>query len=621
MIVGRSNFESVVRDLSNHRTLSLDTETTGLRPYHGDRLFSIILGTHEEGFYFNFKAYADLGPEFILTPAHMQLLQERLFDNHRTTWVMTNAKYDMAILANEKLELKGPIHCTVAIGRVEYNEYFEYGLDASLKRMGLAKDDTVEKYIAEHHLYEKVAVEGKKTEITNKFFDRVPFDIIAPYGCADAVGTFIVGDFQCRSLESQIAELPRELPSLQQVVDNERRLTKTVFRMEQVGVRIDREYTLRASRFESDRAEKALQGYKGATGRDLVQSHEHFATTFASEKEKFVYGKPTKTGQVNPSFDSDVLASFENPAAKRVLEYRDAKSRMDFYAGFLYHMDRDGRVHPNFNPAGANHGRFSSSNPNFQNLSRNVKEEEFPVRRAIIPTPGYVLFFPDYDQMEYRFFFEQVCRLVGYEIAIAKEINAGFEPHQATANLVTALGTELSRDTAKNGNFAFLFGSGDATLAMTIGGTVDQARALRSSILRVAPELGMFTAQVRNAGRVPRTGTGKRFVFNWFGRRCHLTNTDWAYALVNYLVSGGCADINKIALNKIDDFLIDKKSRLIMSVHDQNIAEVHESEISTVPVEMHRLMETAYASQYLPLTCSAEWSDVSYVDKRKGFPT
>ena len=471
--------------------------------------------------------------------------------------------------------------------------------------------DLVEKYIAENKLIEKRAIPGKQTQETIKFYDRVPFDIIVPYGCADARGTFSLAKHQIESIKKQSVQASPSMPTVQSVMENERRLTHTIFRMEEIGVRVDRQYTVRAARYETDRAEKMAQEYKRITGRDFKSSSKEFAAIFESDKSKWEY-----TEKGNPSFDSSVIKNFEHPAAKLVLEIRDAKSKADYYQGFLYHSDLNGDIHPNYNPHGAAHGRFSSSAPNFQNLTSEEGEEEkeFLIRRAIVPRPGFVFIMPDYQQMEYALMFELACRLVGKETPIVKEIKNGKDPHQATADLVTAMGTPLIRARAKTGNFALLYGAGDQRLSETLGGTVDDAKRLRGNIFSVAPEINEFIRTVTH------TAGSRGYIFNWLGRRCYFPGGEFAFRAPNYLVAGGCADVVKVAMNRIDDFLMNKISRMVMTVHDEIVCEVAHSELETVPKGIKEILETVFPAQYLPLTTSMEWSDKSLADKKKGFP-
>lgn len=619
MIVSRGDFERVVRLLEGKSHLSLDTETSGLRPYHGDRLFSIIISDGHFPYYFSFMPYEGLNAEKVLLPSHLEALVP-LLSNPTKTWYLHNAKYDMSILATEGLSLAGTIHCTQAMARVLYNEHQNYDLGACAERIGFKKDDTVDNYIAEHKLWDWSGPEKPGAREKLKHFDKVPFPLISKYGEIDGDITYRLARYQeatFAQVELEQAQVPPRA-RLSALRANEQRLTRTVFNMEQRGVLIDLPYCGRAKAYELDRLEKALQGFKTETGRDFSASNKLFQEIFASEKSSWEYGEETKTGQVNPTFDGDVLAKFKNPAARFILDYRDAKSKADFYQGFLYHADSSGVVHPSFNPAGAVTGRFSSSKPNFQNLTSEDDEaelaQEFVVRRAIIPRPGFFFILPDYDQVEYRLMFDTACALVGYETPLVKLINGGLDPHQATANLVTQLGFPLSRKHAKNGNFATLYGSGLDTLAATIGATREEARQLKSSIFKAAPELDKFIQEVKTAVRV------KGFIRNWAGRRCYFPDLSYDYKAPNSLIQSGAADVNKIALNGIDECLREYKSKLVLTIHDENPCEVHESEMHVVPKLVKEIMESVYPHNYLPLTVGMEHSFKSLADKVKGYP-
>lgn len=614
MLVTRSNFESVVSSLQQSNKLALDTETSGLRAWHGDRLFSIIIADGQTSYYFNFQPYAGIEPDQVLLPMHLSRLQPLLADPSKT-WYMHNAKFDLAMLAQEQLTVAGTVHCTRAIARVEYNEYQNYDLASCADRIGFKKDDAVEKYIDEHHLWEWESRPGRKQRNKNKHFDRVPFEIIVPYGCRDAEITARLGEHQEKTLQG-IAD-KQKVTKITTLAETEKRLTKTIFRMESRGVLIDRDYCTKASAYEMDRGQKALQAFKLETGKDFSASPLLFKEIFASEKEKWKYGEPTKTGQVNPSFDSDVLASFVNPAARAILNYRDAKSKSDFYAGFLYHADANGVIHPNFNPDGARTGRFSSSEPNLQNLTSEEGEEgnEFIVRRALIPRPGFVFLMPDYDQMEYRMMFDYACDIAGRETELVRKIKyEGLDPHQATADVVTSGGTPLTRKRAKNGNFAVLYGSGYDTLAATIGSTRAEAKALKEAILNASPEIREFVNSVMDTVRT------RGWVRTWLGRRCYFPDADYAYKSPNSLIQGGCADVNKVALNETDEYLLEKRSKLVLTIHDENVIEAHEDEADEVARHVQGLMQNVYPSKYLPLTVGMEWSPRSLGDKIKGFP-
>ncbi len=597
--------------------LSLDTETTGLRAYHGDRLFSIIIGDDYNQWYFNFQAYPGMPVEQILLDRHLELMTD-LFQNREALWYLHNAPFDIAMLAQENLKIQGTIHCTKAGARVLYNDHLGYSLDDCAGRIGFHKDDAVKKYVMDHELWEWETIPGKKARKKRLFYHKVPPDIIIPYGETDAKITRILGKHQEEAIKKIDEEplygkddQPRSVPPLSHILANERRLTRTVCNMEAVGLKIDGPYCVRASRYELERAEKAGQEFKRLSGSDFKSSGKLFAVVFASDQENW---KLTELG--NPSFDSDVLKKFKNPAAQCVLDYRDAKSKSDFYHSFLYHADSQGYLHPHLDPSGTGTGRFSSSDPNFQNLTSEEGDEdqEFIVRRAIIPPEGFFYIMPDYDQMEYRMMFEYVCRFKKRVTEIVTKILEGHDPHQATADEVTNRGFPLSRKHAKNGNFAILYGAGDQVLADTIGSTKDAARELKRLIFLANPELKEWIGAVINAAEY------SHWVANWAGRRYSFPIRDYSYRAPNYLIQGGCADVVKFAMNEIDTFLYGYKSKLVLQIHDELPILVHESEAHFIPQKVKSIMEGIFPAKYLPLTCGMEYSKKSLGDKIKGFP-
>lgn len=657
-LVKRSEVRRIVDELHSFSHLALDLETTGLRMFHGDTFFSVIIApSADKAYYFNFnpvdhwieereekkktvylKHKRDLPEEIVLTKEHMEIIAELFKDGERLWFIQNAANFDLSMLSAHGYWVNGKIHCTRAIGRVQYNEHLKYSLEAQLERIGDAKDDRVKAYVDKYHLKTKFPIPGKDTLHEVLHYDQVPLSIMVPYGLQDAKGTFKLGNFQMESIIQQdnddgVYDTPRALFS---VYENECRLQPTIHRMKHTGVAVDLEYCKRASEHERTRGEGLKEEFKKLTGEDFVASSKLFEKVFASDRHNWGI---TKKG--NPSFESDALMDFENPAAKVVLDIRNAKSKSDFYNGFLWFVDEQGNIHPNYNPEGTVHGRFSSNEPNFQNLtaedlgeckacgtgfesetlackkcgSTDLLYHEFLTRRALIPRPGYIFIMPDYDQMEYKFMLEQACRLIGRSTKLSEMIADGMDFHDATGlNVKNVTGMDLPRKSIKVVNFMTLYGSGNQNVANTLGIPLNQARLIREAIFEASPE-------IRNYIRtVSQTGERMGFIRNWLGRKCHLSVKRFSYKLPNYHTSGGCADVVKKAMNGIDEYLKPLPSRMVMTIHDELPIEVHESEISFVPKRINEIMENAYESKYVPLTTGMEWSRKSLADKVKGFP-
>lgn len=647
MIVRGSDLEAKVDKLSQCTNLSLDSETFGLRPFHGDRIFSLIIGYEDaEGglhaFYFNFQPYPHFPSDQVLDKSRAMTQLDRLFRDPKKQWFAHNAKYDLHMLAREGVEIAGPVWCTMAMARVEYNEHLKYDLDSCLKRIKLSKDDQVGRWITENDAWEWTQIPGKKTRTKNKFFFKVPPDIIIPYGESDATGCFSLARSQLSSLQKQAAEYPSGVPTVLDAALMERRLTRTVFRMEERGVKIDRPYCVRAARYEADRMEKAQSDFKRESGRDYSASNPLFQTIFASERS--LWGI---TDKGNPSFDSEFLKRFQNPAARAVIDVRAAKSKLDFYTGFMYQADDEDVIHADFKQTGARTFRFSSSGPNLQNLTSEeatycedckewfeeykdicpdcagvqVRHPEFMVRRAIVPRDGFVFIMPDWDQVEYRLMLEyaktmQISHFEANRVPwvheyfdLVNQVAAGHDVHRATAELVGS-----TRKVAKKTNFALIYGQGDEAFAASLGVSREEAAKTRSIYFRKMPYVQFMMESVKKA--VWQRG----WIRNWAGHKYTFPDRSFAYKAPNTLIQGGCAAVMKKAMNEVEAYLEGTRSRIVLAIHDELPCEIHESEIEEAPRGIQSLMEKVYPYKHIPLTVGMEWSAKSLADKVKGFP-
>jgi DNA polymerase-1 len=596
VIVRQAEFTRTVGHLLLTGERSVDTETTGLRAYHDDRLFSIIIADHEKSYYFNFQEYEDLAAEWVLPRFWISFLKP-VFSNPDSLWYMTNAKFDMAMLAREGIYVRGPVHCTEALGRVERNDEFAYGLDATAKRLGLEKSEAVKEYIKKHKLYDKDK---------NSLYYKVPFNVIVPYGELDAKLTRTIGMHQNEVFHEIENSTPDSLPKITRIVENEKKFTKTCFKIEQTGIRLDPEYCRAAVLYETDRYRKAEANFRELTGLEFQDSNAVLKQAFEQSGEQI-----TLTEKGNPSFTDKVLSKYTSPVAKIIQEYRDAyKKANTYYKNFLY-FNKDGIIHASIKQGGAKHGRVSVVDPPLQTLADEEDEGDLPfkIRRAFIPRPGTFFLMMDYDQMEYRMMFDYAGQM-----DFIHEVKAGMDVHDATVKIIKdMLGISITRSQAKTLNFGLLYGMGINALAAALKTTTDKARALKKAYFQALPFVQGFIRKV--TARAEANG----YIFNWAGRRCYFKDLNFAYTAPNHLISGGCADVVKIAMNQIDDLLEGKKTKMIMQVHDEILFEMVPEEMDLIP-QIKEIMEGAYPYKHLKLTVSVEHSFKSWADKVKGIP-
>lgn len=584
MRVTPDQIERVCRELEERPVISLDTETTGLRPWHGDRPFSLIM----DEFYFHL---ADFGNEQ-LESVRRVLAGERI-------WVGHNLKFDILMCELAGLgRIRGKLHCTQTTERLLDDRSMggQLSLQNVAPRYGARKSDEVERYIQEHKLYTMVDVPGKKQREKRLHYDQVPQDIITRYGLGDTAAAMEIAKGQRAKIRALDGMAQPHWPKLWDLYENECKLLDVVYDMEREGVLVDRDFCHAAIAHERETIASCEDEFKHLTGHVFKKSGKLFSQIFADEKEKFVY-----TDKGNPKFDKEHIERFDHPAARLVSLHSQAKANINYYLGFLYHSDDNGRIHSSMGQHVARTGRFSSSAPNLQNLkSRGLDlSQPFVVRRAIVPGPGNYFCMIDYDQIEYR----MMADYAGALELIRLVIEEGLDVHSATAEIAT-----VTRREAKDVNFGIVYGQGDESLGLKLGKTKEEARAIRHKILFAAPEIEQFI------DRVKETAQERGFIFNWMGRRNHYARDDY-YKAPNGLIQGGAADVIKCAMIKVTDILKDFKTKLVLCIHDELVFEGPVEEMQTVPPLLKQAMESVFPFKHLPLTAGIDVSLKSLADK------
>jgi len=621
VLVLKSKIDDVLEDLKTYDTLSVDTETTGLKPYLGDRMFSLIIGTGKYAYYFNFIRYPEMPLEQVCTERELRKLR-KFFEDGTKRWILQNAKFDMHHMWQFGIELAGEVWDTMIMHRLVNNLAWKFSLDELCKYYDVdtQKMDVVKEFIKEHKLYE----DGDSSKPQ---YHKVPIELMQPYAEADVMATFQVYEKQKKQLSELYkdqVELFREktrkpdavpTSNIGNVIKMEMEMTQCLFDVERTGLLVDEEWVGNARSLVDRHSDKLREEFKEICGEEFVNSwqsiHEAFEKVGVDLPETATVS--AKTGNTNRKFDTSaqILGDIDHKLARLVLGIRDAeKNSRTYFGSYLRFADPEGRIHADFKSGGTRTGRMSCADPNLQNIKKldegEADDSAFPVRKSFIPSEGFCFFMPDYDQMEYRIMIDYAG-----EHQIIQKVLDGMDVHQATADQMG-----VDRKAAKTINFGQIYGQGIDRLAKMLGRHPEEVKRLREEYHRQLPMVKKFVWGVRS-----RAEKFKQ-IRNWLGRvYYHDGKNTKSYQLVNHLIQGSAADAMKVGMIDCWKFLSkgEYKSRLVSTIHDELVFEIHESELDICP-KLVSIMEKAYPHDFVPLTVGPQFSWYSLHDKEEGYP-
>ena len=592
-LVSREHLPKLVSEIIEKKIVSFDTETTGLFWYDRpeavrDVPFLLVVCDGQTAWLFDLYELNLISDKITIA---------RIFSECEVLFAH-NAKFDLHMMKNyfgeEWLGPRSTIHDTMVVQRLIDSDRMRFGLDAVASDfIGANKDKTVEQYIQANKLYSDLVIEGEKEKVLH--YDRVPKEMINTYAAKDAVLTYLIGQKQIELINRCTTKPPLEL---------ERQTTIALWEMERRGVLLDVNYCRTQIEQIKNEIINVEHEFKLLTGElEFIDSRKQWDRILGAMG---VVAPKTEKG--NSSYDEEFLASLKgNKVAELVLHHRNLNKKITtYFLNYLYYRSVNEKIHANFKQHGAASGRFSASAPNLQNVPRDDDEGAISIRRSFIPQKDFNWLSIDYSQLEYRVMLDLAARY--NQLATGKrglpmidEITQGMDIHQATANMVG-----ISRQHAKNVNFACLYGAGPKKIGEMTGMSTDAARTMLDKYFAALPEVRAFIRAVIRKCEM------KGFIQGRTGRIWRLPR-DFAYKAPNYLIQGTCSDIMRKAMVDCHEHLKPFKSHIVLTIHDELNFYVHKSEMFLVN-DLINIMQKAYDHTYLPLTCSVEMSENSWKD-------
>jgi DNA polymerase-1 len=395
-------------------------------------------------------------------------------------------------------------------------------------------------------------------------------------------------------------------------------LVPVLLRMEEVGVRIDRDVlSSMGERLTVEMHRVSEQIYEGSGHRFNINSPKQLGDVLFNRMH---LPKPMKYGKgkvVSTAVDVLEELAEHNEVPRQVLHFRQlAKLKSNYIDSLPLLADSEGRVHTTFNQVGTATGRLSSTNPNLQNIP--VKTElGREIRAAFIAAPGNVLISADYSQIELRL----MAHYSGDPLLV-RAFAEGQDIHTLTASEVFGIAPEAmdkqTRDRAKAVNFGIVYGISPFGLAAQLGIEQNEARLYIETYFArysgVRAYIDRLLEETRREQKV-RTLFGRvRPIPDMQSRNANLRGFAERTA-VNTPLQGTAADLIKIAMIRIDRRLKEEKlkSRMTLQVHDELLFDVPEKEVEKVKKLVRHEMETVIELKVpILVDCGAgpNWRDI-----------
>jgi DNA polymerase-1 len=454
--------------------------------------------------------------------------------------------------------------------------------------------------LAERHLSLRTVTYD---EVTGKGAARIPFEQVAvERACAYAAEDADVTLRLHRALSPQV-ERDARLCGIYR--DIEMPVMKVLQSMERHGVLLDTRLLADLSKeFGAKIMEIERQAHAEA-GQPFNLSSPKQIQEILFEQRKLPVIKKTPSG--TPSTDEDVLEqlALDHPLPKLILEYRGLAKLKSTYTDKLaltIHPDT-GRVHTTYGQAVAVTGRLASNDPNLQNIPIRTAEGR-RIREAFIAPPGHHIVSADYSQVELR-----IMAHISQDASLLKAFAEGEDIHRATAAEIFGVPpkelTGEQRRYAKVINFGLIYGMSAFGLARQLGLERAAAQQYMDRYFARYPGVAEYMRRTREMAR--ESG----YVETVFGRKLYLPEIRSGSparrqgaerAAINAPMQGTAADLIKMAMIAVDGWLAQRqrKSRLIMQVHDELVLEVPDGELEQVKRELPGLM-TGVAKLAVPL--------------------
>lgn len=605
LVTNELELARIVQLLEQEELVALDTETTGVDVHGKDVTVGISMSLDKADIHF-YVPYRHTTGEQQLEPERVFRALKPALENPEIKKVLHNAKFDFHILRKDGIQVRGLLMDTMVAMHVLSENEISYALKNLATKYGKSFG-----FEDKSSTYEELFGKGG--------FEGTPLDIGHIYACKD---THLTLQFY-KWIDSHLKKRP-ELWEVYYKIEQE--TTLVCIEMEKNGFEIDFEYAKKYQQELTVQVADLELKIKESLGDININSNQQLAEVLY---DKLGLEDITKERKV----DADTLKtlSVDCEALKVLLEYRELKKLLSTYIEPLpQKVGADGRLHGEFKQSGTATGRFSSSNPNLQNLP-------YPARGLIVAPAGKLIIGIDYSQIEPR-----VLSHISGDKHLQEPYLTGKDLYSTLASRVFKVPIEECGDGSKyrkmmkTGLLAVMYGTSTFTLSKQLDISVEEAEQFIADFMETYPEVAQFIENThhkadtegyvqtlkgrkrRFLGHKPVATEyhritkriegilGRAFKNIWQEQKVprELKMKYWSVAKqygrvsrqsVNAIIQGTSADIMKMAMINLWKHLETKGEdwKLIATIHDEVLIEIPATATPIEIEELENIMKSA----------------------------
>ncbi|MFC1842617.1 DNA polymerase I [Candidatus Dependentiae bacterium] len=602
-VTSEKELKELCYKLKNCKAFACDTETDGLRPLDSNCLGISVCMKAGKSFYIPFGHKWDTAEI-----SHEQLTKEQvinylgpIFEDKKIGKYLHHAKFDMLVLYNMGIELKGLEFDTLIAARL---------VSESWQRNGLKKLSI--KYFDEPMLTFDEVVKANKY----KDFSYVPPELATLYAAADAHQTLKLTKVLKKELKQK---------KMQKVFDEiELPLIEILYEMEKVGIYVDASKLKKLGKKiakELLTIEQKITGVVGIKYAGINLNSPKQVQELLFDHLKLPTQKRSAKG-TGYSTDQEVLSKLAkiHPVPGLILKYRELSKLRNTYVDALpeYINPKTGRIHTTFNQTDVATGRLSSSDPNLQNIPADSSLYGMQIRQAFMPKKGNVFLSADYSQIE--------LRVLAHLSGDKNLINAFLEDRDIHAETASRLFdttfdkvTHEQRQIGKRINFSILYGMTPYGLSRDLGISLSEAKKYIDKYFAQYPKVSQWmedtVEETKKNGYVTTFWSRRRYIPGIYEKNKNLYELARRVA-VNTRAQGTAAEIMKKGMIDWVHAIAKKKlsAEILLQIHDELLITVPKKQLKEVEELTQKVLESVVdwkVSLKVTTRSGASWKDVT----------